>query len=117
MQLLHPCRCSAGAERMCVCVSCVYRGFAGELAAAAALDSLVNEGNVVLIDIRTSKEKEGSGIPDLPSAANGKSLEVEYAITEDKRLRGQLRDPAAIEAQITALQVGTALSRAHLQGA
>ncbi|GFH24510.1 HATPase_c domain-containing protein, partial [Haematococcus lacustris] len=37
-------------------------------------------------------------------------LEVEYANTEDKRLRGQLRDPNSIEAQITALQV-SALKR------
>lgn len=27
-------------------------------------------------------------------------LEVEYAVTEDKKLRSQLRDPAAIEAQV-----------------
>jgi hypothetical protein len=33
------------------------------------------------------------------------TLQVEYALTEDKRLRGNLRDPSAIEAQITALQV------------
>lgn len=34
-------------------------------------------------------------------------LEVEYAITEDKRLRSQLRDPSAIEAQVTALQIAS----------
>jgi hypothetical protein len=33
------------------------------------------------------------------------TMQVEYALTEDKRLRGNLRDPSAIEAQITALQV------------
>lgn len=38
----------------------------------------------------------------------GPYLQVEYALTEDKRLRGNLRDPSAIEAQITALQVGRA---------
>jgi rhodanese-related sulfurtransferase len=80
-------------------------GYAGDVAPAAALDLLVNDPSVVLVDLRTAKEKEGSGIPDLPSAAASKCLEVEYAVTEDKRLRGQLRDVSAIEAQVTALQV------------
>mgnify|MGYP003587777874 CR=1 FL=1 len=31
---------------------------------------------------------------------------MEFAFTEDKKLRGQLRDASAIEAQITALQIG-----------
>ncbi len=83
------------------------RGYAGDIAPAAALDLLVNEGNVVLVDVRTAKEKETSGIPDLPSAASGKLVDVEYAVTEDKKLRGQLRDPASIEAQITALQIAS----------
>ncbi len=81
------------------------RGYAGELAPPAALDALSNEGDAVLIDIRTAKEKEGSGIPDLPSGLSSKALEVEYAVTEDRKLRGQLRDPSGIEAQVTALQV------------
>jgi hypothetical protein len=51
------------------------------------------------------REKETSGLADVPGGAKGRLLEVEYAATEDKRLRGQLRDPAAIEAQVTALQI------------
>ncbi|KAJ9529986.1 hypothetical protein QJQ45_023226 [Haematococcus lacustris] len=82
-----------------------FRGFAGEVAPAAALDSLANESDVLLIDIRSSKEKEASGVPDLPTSAASKALEVEYASTDDKRLRALLRDPTAMEAQITALQV------------
>eukprot|EP00199_Chlamydomonas_sp_CCMP681_P002405 CAMPEP_0119107104 /NCGR_PEP_ID=MMETSP1180-20130426/7951_1 /TAXON_ID=3052 ORGANISM="Chlamydomonas cf sp, Strain CCMP681" /NCGR_SAMPLE_ID=MMETSP1180 /ASSEMBLY_ACC=CAM_ASM_000741 /LENGTH=390 /DNA_ID=CAMNT_0007092541 /DNA_START=35 /DNA_END=1207 /DNA_ORIENTATION=- len=84
-----------------------FRGYAGELFAAAALDALMEDKDVVLIDIRSLKEKDGSGIPDLPSFASSKSLEVEYAVTEDKKLRGQLRDPSSIEAQITALQIAS----------
>lgn len=53
-------------------VAWLCRGYAGDIAAPAALDVLANDGNVALIDVRTAKEKEGSGIPDLPSAANGK---------------------------------------------
>jgi shikimate 5-dehydrogenase len=33
------------------------------------------------------------------------AIEVEFAVTEDKKLRGQLRDVAGIESQITALQI------------
>lgn len=84
-----------------------FRGYSDDLASAAALSMLVNEGNSLLVDIRSTREKEGSGIPDLPSSASGKVIEVEYAVTEDKRLRGQLRDVSSIEAQITALQIAS----------
>jgi hypothetical protein len=46
------------------------------------------------------REKEASGLADVPGGAKGKLLEVEFAFTEDKKLRGQLRDPNAIEAQV-----------------
>lgn len=52
------------------------------------------------------REKEASGLADVPGGAKGKLLEVEFAFTEDRKLRGQLRDASAIEAQITALQIG-----------
>lgn len=48
------------------------RGYAGELAPAAALDLLVNDSSAVLVDVRTPKEKEASGIPDLPSGASAR---------------------------------------------
>jgi hypothetical protein len=53
----------------------------------------------------TQGEKEASGLPDAPSSASGKLLEVEYAAIGDRKLRGQLRDAGGIEAQVTALQV------------
>lgn len=81
------------------------RGFAGEVTAAQALDLLASDGSAVLIDIRTEREKEASGLADVPGGSKGKLLEVEYAFTEDRKLRGQLRDPSAIEAQVTALQI------------
>ena len=55
----------------CVCV-CAHRGYSDDLPSAAALNSLVNDGETVLIDIRSSKEKEASGVPDLPSSAASK---------------------------------------------
>mmetsp|Transcript_10651 Transcript_10651/g.22902 ORF Transcript_10651/g.22902 Transcript_10651/m.22902 type:complete len:382 (-) Transcript_10651:495-1640(-) len=81
------------------------RGFAGEVTAANALDMVASSGDSLLIDIRIQKEKEQSGVPDVPSSISGRLLEVEYAVTEDKKLRGSLRDPNGIEAQITALQI------------
>lgn len=81
------------------------RGFAGEVTAAQALDLLASDGSAVLIDIRTEREKEASGLADVPGGSKGKLLEVEFAFTEDRKLRGQLRDPGAIEAQVTALQI------------
>lgn len=83
------------------------RGFAGEVTAAQALDLVGSDGSAVLIDIRTEREKEAAGLADVPGGAKGKLLEVEYAFTEDKKLRGQLRDANAIEAQITALQIAS----------
>lgn len=81
------------------------RGFAGEVTAAQALDLLASDGSAVLIDIRTEREKEASGLADVPGGSKGKLLEVEFAFTEDRKLRGQLRDAGAIEAQVTALQI------------
>ncbi|KAF8068332.1 Calcium sensing receptor [Scenedesmus sp. PABB004] len=83
------------------------RGYAGEVTAAQALDLVGSDGGAVIIDIRTEREKEASGLADVPGGARGKLLEVEYAFTEDKKLRGQLRDANAIEAQITALQIAS----------
>lgn len=88
------------------------RGFAGELTAVKALDVINNEGNVVLVDIRTAREKEASGLPDIASSASSKLVEVEYAFTEDRKLRSQLRDVGAVEAAVTALQV-SALKRVN----
>jgi hypothetical protein len=45
------------------------------------------------------KEKETSGIPDVPGGGN-KLVAVEYATIEDKKLRGSLRDAGFIEAQV-----------------
>ncbi|KAF5832972.1 calcium sensing receptor [Dunaliella salina] len=82
-----------------------FRGYSDDVPPAAALNTLVNDGDAVMVDIRTPKEKELSGVPDLPSAASSKAIEVEFAVTEDKKLRDQLRNVKNIESQITALQI------------
>lgn len=69
---------------------------------------LVNFRNVVCVWLTfLQREKEASGLADVPGGAKGKLLEVEFAFTEDKKLRGQLRDANAIEAQVRQELVGT----------
>lgn len=61
------------------------RGYAGEITAAAALDQVCNSGNTVIVDIRTTREKEASGIPDLP--VRERLVELDYATIDDRRVR------------------------------
>ncbi|KAL6770092.1 hypothetical protein ACKKBG_A33560 [Auxenochlorella protothecoides x Auxenochlorella symbiontica] len=80
-----------------------FRGYAGEIAPAAALNELSGWRDGVLVDLRSDREKSVAGVPDLPSA--GKLVEVEYAEIGDRRARGALRDPGSLEAEVTAMQV------------
>ena len=80
-----------------------FRGYAGDINAVSALEAL-SEGNTVIVDIRSEAEKASSGVPDVPGGAS-KVIDVEFATIADRKLRGGLRDPSAIEAQVTALQI------------
>jgi hypothetical protein len=51
------------------------RILAGEVSPAAAFDTLSSSGSAVLIDIRSAKEKESAGLPDLPGGG-GKLVEL-----------------------------------------
>lgn len=79
------------------------RGYAGDISPAGALDVLSTQGNCVVVDIRTTREKESAGLPDLPN--NGKLVELEYASVADRRVRSQLRNASDIELKVTAMQV------------
>lgn len=79
------------------------RGYGGDVSPAAALDALSTQGNANLVDIRTAREKEQAGIPDL--ANSGKLVELEFATIEDRKVRGQLRDIGKLEIKITAMQI------------
>ena len=81
----------------------VLRGYAGDVSPAGALDALSTQGNAVLLDIRSLKEKESAGVPNLANA--GKLIELEYASIEDRKIRGLLRDVSTLELKITALQI------------
>eukprot|EP00891_Asterochloris_glomerata_P003777 jgi/Astpho2/3777/Aster-08335 len=79
------------------------RGYRGDISPAAALDAVTNQRNTVIVDIRTASEKDSAGVPDLPSG--GKLIEVQFADIGDRRVRGQLKDPSAIERKVTAMQI------------
>lgn len=79
------------------------RGYAGDISPAAALDALFERGNTYLVDIRTEREKENAGLPDLPN--NSKLIELEYASIEDRKVRGQLRNAGELELKVTAMQI------------
>ena len=77
------------------------RGYRGNISPASALDAS-REGNSVIVDIRTDREKN-AGVPDLPFG--GRLVDCEYASIADRRLRGQLRDPKGIERQVGGVTV------------
>ncbi len=48
---------------------------------------------------RTDREKESSGVPDVPNS--GRVVELEYASISDRKIRGQLRNPSEIEKTVS----------------
>ncbi|KAI3428061.1 hypothetical protein D9Q98_006445 [Chlorella vulgaris] len=82
----------------------LLRGYAGEISAAAALNTVQSEGNAYIVDIRSLRDKE-AGAPDLPNAS--KLVELEYAAINDRRVRGQLRNATDLEVNVTALQIAS----------
>ncbi|KAI7844130.1 hypothetical protein COHA_002266 [Chlorella ohadii] len=110
------------------------RGYAGDIAPAAALSAVESEGNAVIVDIRSAREKEAGGMPDIPNTSKlieleyagieapicrthvkhcclcvalvaGKLIELEYAGIEDRKVRSQLRSATDLEVKVTALQI------------
>lgn len=79
------------------------RGYAGDVSPAGALDAVSTQGGAVIVDIRSAREKEAAGIPDLPNA--GKLVELEYASIVDRKIRGQLRNVGTLELKITGMQI------------
>ena len=77
------------------------RGYRGNISPASALDTISREGNAVIVDIRTDREKESAGVPDLPGG--NRLIDCEYAAITDRRLRGQLRNVKDIERQVCLL--------------
>lgn len=80
------------------------RGYSGELSPAKAVDFVTGMDSACIVDIRSVKEKSATGVPDVPSSARGRFIELEQA-SIDRRLRGQLRSADAVETRITALEI------------
>jgi rhodanese-related sulfurtransferase len=78
-------------------------GYAGDLGAAEALDRLLKE-NYTLIDIRTEKEKERSGIPSLPSSSKNKYVAIPLEDFPGK-IKSQLRNSSKVEAEVVAIKI------------
>jgi hypothetical protein len=72
---------------------------AGDTTPARAVDIVASEPSAVLIDIRSAREKQAVGVPDVPGSARGRFIELEMAEIE-RRLRGQLKNVDAVEAQV-----------------
>ncbi|CAI5937195.1 unnamed protein product [Closterium sp. NIES-64] len=82
-----------------------FRGYAGELTAAQALDVLEREESV-LVDVRSEDQKLSSGVPSLP---RGLSRKIIYVPVEEVpvELRDQLKNPLDTEAELTAIKVAS----------
>ncbi|CAH1434304.1 unnamed protein product [Lactuca virosa] len=80
-----------------------FRGYKGDLTAAQVLD-LVSSQNYTLIDIRSEKDKDKSGVPRLPSSAKNKMIAIPLEEVPSK-LKGLVRNTKKLEAEIAALKI------------
>ncbi|CAJ1944294.1 unnamed protein product [Sphenostylis stenocarpa] len=84
-------------------ISFNLRGYKGDLTPAQALD-LISAQNYVLIDIRSEKDKDNTGIPRLPSSAKNRMVAIPLEDLPSK-LRGQVKNVKKLEAEIVALKI------------
>eukprot|EP00243_Klebsormidium_subtile_P004322 TRINITY_DN18294_c0_g1_i1.p1 TRINITY_DN18294_c0_g1~~TRINITY_DN18294_c0_g1_i1.p1 ORF type:complete len:444 (-),score=114.02 TRINITY_DN18294_c0_g1_i1:363-1610(-) len=81
-----------------------FRGYAGDVTAAQALD-LLTSADYTLIDLRTEREKSKSGTPSLPRNAQSKLIPVPNEEFDDRKLRNQLRNAGRVEAEVAAIKI------------
>ena len=67
--------------------------------------------SISLAGLRTDKEKESAGVPDIP--VSGRLIELEYAAISDRKIRGQLRNPGEIEKTVHAPRSALLCMHAH----
>lgn len=84
-------------------ISFNFRGYKGELSPAQTLD-LISSSNYFLIDIRSEKDKDKSGIPRLPSSAKNQSIAIPLEELPSK-LRGIVRNVKKLEAELSAIKI------------
>lgn len=88
----------------------LFRGYRDDLTPAQALDLLLSDGDSVLIDLRSNREKEGSGIPDVPGSASSRLIELEFATTGEASAAAPQQQPSRRRRQ----QGGMATARSRL---
>lgn len=79
------------------------RGYKGGLTPAQTLDLMCSQ-NYVMIDIRSEKDKNKAGIPQLPQSAKSRMIAIPLEELPSK-LRGLLRNTKKVEAEIVALKI------------
>ena len=79
------------------------RGYAGAASPAIVLDRLSTGPQVVLVDIRSVREKEATGIPDMRDKS--KYIQMEAAVVNDGSVRRELKNIGSLEVTMTALQI------------
>ncbi|KAI7731320.1 hypothetical protein M8C21_027134 [Ambrosia artemisiifolia] len=84
-------------------ISFNLRGYKGELTPAQVLD-LVSSNNYTLIDIRSEKDKDKSGVPRLPASAKNKMIAIPLEELPSK-LKGLVRNTKKLEAEIVAVKI------------
>ncbi|KAK9684421.1 hypothetical protein RND81_10G208900 [Saponaria officinalis] len=80
-----------------------FRGYKGGLTPAQTLDMLCTQ-NYYLIDIRSEKDKNKAGIPQLPPSAKSRVIAVPLEEIPSK-LRSQVKNTKKVEAEIAALKI------------
>jgi rhodanese-related sulfurtransferase len=84
-------------------VARAVRGYAGAASPAIVLDRLSTGPQVVLVDIRSVRDKEANGLPDMRDKS--KYVQLEAAVVEDGRVRRELKNIGSLEVTMTAMQV------------
>ncbi|XP_020226796.1 calcium sensing receptor, chloroplastic [Cajanus cajan] len=84
-------------------ISSNLRGYKGDLTPAQALD-LISTQSYVLVDIRSEKDKDKTGIPRLPSSAKNRMVAIPLEELPSK-LKGQVKNVKKLEAEVVALKI------------
>ncbi|XP_021761237.1 calcium sensing receptor, chloroplastic-like [Chenopodium quinoa] len=84
-------------------VSYNFRGYKGGLTPAQTLDMMCSQ-NYYLIDIRSEKDKNKAGIPQLPPSAKSRIIAIPLEELPSK-LRSLVRNSKKVEAEIVALKI------------
>ncbi|KAJ3694789.1 hypothetical protein LUZ60_000166 [Juncus effusus] len=84
-------------------VSFNLRGYKGNLSPAQALD-MVSTQNYILVDIRSEKDKNKTGVPQLPSASKNRLISVPLEELPNK-IKSLVRSTKQVEAEIVALKI------------